>query len=298
MKNTIRSSALALTALGMLALAGCANRPPSAELVAARTAYEDARRGPAARLAPDRLLAARQALAKAEAEHADDPQSAEEKHFAYLAERVAMIAQAHGRIALNQREGMLAAQEHDRLQEERRRLAESQLASSNAALSSEREARQKAESALRTALRSLEEIAMIKEETRGLVITLNGAVLFATDKSELLPTARTRLDEVAAALKDLEPGQTIVVEGHTDSTGNDDYNMRLSQSRAQSVHDYLVSRGVPDEVISAVGKGESTPLTENATPEGRANNRRVEIVISHGDSNTVGSSAPGSRSAR
>lgn len=136
MRNTIRSRALALAALVMLGLAGCASRPPSAELVAARTAYEDANRGPASSMAPDRLLVAKQALARAEAEHADDPRSVEEKHFAYIAERVARIAQAHAQIALNQREGMLAAQEHDRLQDEKRRLAESQLARSRRAASS------------------------------------------------------------------------------------------------------------------------------------------------------------------
>src|SRR5690606_13296155 len=129
-------------------------------------------------------------------------------------------------------------------------------------------------------------------------ITLNGAVLFETDKSELLPTAKTRLDEVATALQDLRPGQTIVVEGHTDSVGADDYNMKLSQSRADSVRSYLVSRGVPTNIISAVGRGETTPVAQNTTPEGRANNRRVEIVISPakgGGSMQPGSTQPGSQ---
>src|SRR5690606_11535624 len=115
------ASALVLAAA---AVAGCATRPPSQELVAARTAYEDARRGPAASLAPDHLLAAKQALDKAEAEHADDAQSAEERHFAYIAERVSMLADTMGRIAVHQREGLVAAQEVSRLQDERRRMAE------------------------------------------------------------------------------------------------------------------------------------------------------------------------------
>lgn len=303
----LRSAALALA----VAAAGCAARPPSQELVAARAAYEDARRGPAASLAPDSLLAAKQALDKAEAEHADDAQSAEEKHFAYIAERVANLADSHGKIALHQREGMLAAQEVSRLQDERRRMAEreaeeaqSELTAGRVELQGERAARLAAEQKLRAALQSLEEIAQIKEEARGMVITLNGSVLFATDKSELLPSAKTRLDEVAQALQDLRPGQTIVVEGHTDSVGADDYNQKLSQARATSVRDYLVSRGVSQSIISAVGRGEAVPVAQNTTPEGRANNRRVEIIISPagrtgttgGASTPPGSSAPGTTS--
>jgi OOP family OmpA-OmpF porin len=70
-----------------------------------------------------------------------------------------------------------------------------------------------------------------------------------------------------------------VVEGHTDSNGNDASNQKLSQDRAESVRAYLVQRGVKSERITAVGKGESTPVATNDTTEGRANNRRVEIIV-------------------
>ena len=73
--------------------------------------------------------------------------------------------------------------------------------------------------------------------------------------------------------------QKIVVEGYTDSNGNDDSNLRLSQSRAESVRSYLISKGVKAERIQAVGKGEASPIAPNDTAEGRANNRRVEIVV-------------------
>ena len=281
--HIVRSAALALLVAGL----GCAARQPSQELVAARAAYEEARRGPAASLAPDHLLAAKQALDKAEAEHSDDAQSAQEKHFAYIAERVAMLADTMGEIALHQREGMLAAQEVSRLQDERRRMAEreaeeaqSELTAGRVELQGERAARLAAEQKLRAALQSLEEIAQIKEEARGMVITLNGSVLFATDKSELLPSAKTRLDEVAQALQDLRPGQTIVVEGHTDSVGDDAGNMKLSEDRARSVRETRYSRGVESNRITSVGKGEGTPVADNQSPEGRANNRRVEIIVS------------------
>jgi outer membrane protein OmpA-like peptidoglycan-associated protein len=150
----------------------------------------------------------------------------------------------------------------------------------NRELESERKARQEAEKNAAAAVASLREIAQVKEESRGTVITLDGAVLFVTGKSELMPLARQKLDEVAKAMQDLDDKQTIVVEGHTDSKGNDDANMVLSQARAESVRSYLVSRGVKAERISAVGRGEAQPVASNDTPEGRANNRRVEIVIS------------------
>ena len=95
-----------------------------------------------------------------------------------------------------------------------------------------------------------------------------------------MPLAQQKLDQVAKALGDLDDKQTVLVEGHTDSKGPDDANMALSQARAESVRAYLVSRGVKPARISAVGRGEAQPVATNDTPEGRANNRRVEIVIS------------------
>ena len=174
-----------------------------------------------------------------------------------------------------------------KLQDSRRVQAESAATTANAQLGAEREARAKAEASLRSALASLLEMASVKEESRGLVITLNGSVLFATGKSELLPAAKNKLDEVAAAIKDLKPGQAIVVEGHTDSVGDDASNQTLSQARAQSVRDYLASKGVPGDKVSAVGKGEGTPVADNKSPEGRANNRRVEIIVSPGGNQVV-----------
>ncbi|HET9934485.1 MAG TPA: OmpA family protein, partial [Polyangiaceae bacterium] len=142
----------------------------------------------------------------------------------------------------------------------------------------ERQARLAAEQRADAAVQSLRQIASVQEEQRGLVITLEGAVLFTTGKSELLPLAQQKLDQVADALKQSDSPK-IVVEGYTDSRGADDANLRLSQQRAESVRTYLVSRGVKSESISAVGKGEANPIASNETPEGRANNRRVEIIV-------------------
>lgn len=146
-------------------------------------------------------------------------------------------------------------------------------------LQAERAARMKAEEAAAAAIASLERIAQVKEEARGTVITLSGAVLFQTGKSDLLPIAENRLDAVAEALKSQHDDTAIVVEGHTDSRGSRQQNLELSQARADSVRAYLVRKGVAPDRIKSVGKGEDQPIATNNTPDGRANNRRVEIVL-------------------
>ena len=111
-----------------------------------------------------------------------------------------------------------------------------------------------------------------------MVITLSGSVLFASNKDALLPAAQERLGQVADALK-TQDDHKIVVEGHTDSQGSAASNQGLSERRAQSVVSYLVSRGVPTDKIRAQGLGPNRPVSDNATVEGRANNRRVEIIV-------------------
>jgi len=128
-------------------------------------------------------------------------------------------------------------------------------------------------------MKDLAAIASVKEEARGVVITLSGSVLFASGKYALLNTAMTKLDQVAGALEEQSADKRMVVEGHTDSQGSDATNQRLSLNRANSVRDYLVSRGVASEKISAIGMGSTRPIADNRTPENRANNRRVEIII-------------------
>ena len=111
-----------------------------------------------------------------------------------------------------------------------------------------------------------------------MVITLSGSVLFATNKFTLLPAAMERLNQVATALMTTRE-RGLVVEGHTDSQGSAGYNLTLSQNRADAVRTYLVSRGYNADRIQAHGIGKSRPVSENGTAEGRANNRRVEIIV-------------------
>lgn len=111
-----------------------------------------------------------------------------------------------------------------------------------------------------------------------ITLDMPGAVTFATDSADINSAFYPVLDKVAATLGEFD--QTMIeVAGHTDSTGSRAYNMALSERRAGSVLSYLSSRGVARERMIAVGAGPDHPVDTNATPEGRAQNRRVEITI-------------------
>jgi len=145
-------------------------------------------------------------------------------------------------------------------------------------LHAEQEARAAAEKRAADAQAALAKLAEVKEEPRGTVITLSGSVLFASNRAVLLPAARSRLDQVAAVLLSTRESR-ITIEGHTDSRGSDSYNLALSQRRADAVRNYLVQQDYESDLIHAHGLGEGRPIANNATVEGRANNRRVEIII-------------------
>lgn len=170
------------------------------------------------------------------------------------------------------------ARKKGELSEEELRAQQERLTVLSTKLAEERAAREAAQKNLADARAQLEKIANIKEEERRLTITLNGSVLFELDQSKLMTIAETRLDQVAEVLL-AERNAEIVVHGHTDSQGKEGYNKELSQRRAESVANYLVTKGIAQDRIKAVGKGESEPVASNKTPEGRANNRRVEIIV-------------------
>jgi outer membrane protein OmpA-like peptidoglycan-associated protein len=279
-------------AAGALLLLGCASLPAPRELVDARRAYVHAHDGPANTLVPAQVLAAQNALARAEQAFVDEPDSALVRDLAYVAQRRAEIAEAEAALAADYNDKAQAQADLGRLQHERQALTTAELSETRQELASERQelakkeekltaeqrARRAAEHTAHAAIASLEKIAQIKEEARGMVITLNGAVLFATNQSTLLPIAQDRLQQVAHALND-NPNGAIVVEGHTDSVGSVSSNEELSRRRAEAVREFLVSRGVDAARIRAIGLGPSRPIADNKSPEGRANNRRVEIVI-------------------
>ena len=104
-----------------------------------------------------------------------------------------------------------------------------------------------------------------------------GAVTFDFDQDELSPMAKMNLDQNLQRLYS-QPNMRIVIKGHTDSTGAEDYNQKLSERRAQAVYDYLASRGVSGERMKTLGYGESQPVADNSTTQGRSLNRRAEII--------------------
>ena len=111
-----------------------------------------------------------------------------------------------------------------------------------------------------------------------ITLDMPGNVTFALNSAQLNPKFDPVLDKVAATL--VEYNQTMIqVAGHTDSTGSHEYNMKLSEERAMSVKNYLAGRGVPAKRMVTVGAGPDYPVASNDTPEGRAENRRVEITI-------------------
>ena len=117
-----------------------------------------------------------------------------------------------------------------------------------------------------------------RDSQRGLVVNL-GDVLFDIGKANLRPAAREALAKLSGIVLNY-PQLKLAVEGHTDNTGTEDFNMKLSEKRAASVRDYLVAQGLTGEAISATGLGEADPVAENTTVKGRQKNRRVEIIVS------------------
>jgi len=108
-------------------------------------------------------------------------------------------------------------------------------------------------------------------------IILRG-VNFDFDKSDIRPDSRPVLDEAIATLKE-NPEIRVSIQGHTDSQGTEEYNMKLSERRANAVYRYLVAGGISPSRLEVVGMGESSPVADNSTDSGRAQNRRVELVI-------------------
>ena len=157
--------------------------------------------------------------------------------------------------------------------------ANMQIAAGQQALGAAQARATTAEQAAAQAVADLARVAFIRREGTNTIITLSGSVLFASNKADLLPGARARLDDVANALMKQDPGSKMVVQGYTDLRGSDELNRDLSQRRAETVRDYLKTRGVPSASLTAEGLGAASPIADNGSPEGRADNRRVQIVV-------------------
>jgi outer membrane protein OmpA-like peptidoglycan-associated protein len=291
-----------LISLFLSALLSCAHAQPSEELLKARAAYSNAESGPATALDPADLHEARVALDSAEEAAGSDPQSFDARQRAYLALRRAELADAQGKTAAAMRDRDLDAAQELVLKDQLLAAAQSRLAASreqnqkvkgaleatqdklatanqqqlasDEKFQTEHDARMAAE---KRAFDALEKLGAVKTDARGLVLTLSGSVIFASNKSVLLPSAQRRIGDLADALRDSP--RSIRVEGHTDSRGSVETNQLLSQRRAEAVMAELIFRNVPEARITAIGLGATRPVADNATAEGRANNRRVEVIL-------------------
>ena len=124
--------------------------------------------------------------------------------------------------------------------------------------------------------------AKVERVEEGIKVEFNEKILFAFSKSDLGESAKTNLNKLVAILNQY-PNTNIEIQGHTDSRGTDEYNMGLSQRRANTVRDYLASQGIVGTRMTTRGFGESAPAYSNDTPDGMAQNRRVEFLITAND---------------
>jgi outer membrane protein OmpA-like peptidoglycan-associated protein len=263
----MRKAACLVVTLICVGLAlGCAHDPPAA-LLSARGAYAVAASDPEIQSeAPVPLHEAKQALDRANRAWDEAQDEAEVRHLAYLAERRVEIATELARRSAARKEAQALGEKRAEVLLEARS-QEASLAREQAARAEQRAARLAAE---------LEELEARQTE-RGLVLTL-GDVLFDVDRAELKPGAEQHLLRLAAFLQD-NPERSIVIEGHTDSTGSPEYNLDLSQRRADSVRRFVQAQGIGPERIVTRGYGLAYPIASNDTAAGRQQNRRVEIVI-------------------
>jgi outer membrane protein OmpA-like peptidoglycan-associated protein len=303
----------------MLGLAGCETAPPSGGLLEeARNAVAQAEANPnVSKYAPTELDRARKLLINAESSAKEkgvkDPTAA---HYAYLTTQLARIAEqrANEQVAT----ARIKAGETERQQillTAREAEASSALAQARAAQEQAQAAQQNAQSAQQQAQVAQQQVAQAEADraqaeaerqrlaaqleemqaaqtSRGIVLTLDD-VLFDTGRAELKPGAQRSIDQIASFLQE-HPERRVQVEGFTDSQGSDDYNLELSQSRADAVALAIIQRGVDAQRVRALGYGEQFPVASNNNAGSRQLNRRVEIVVGNENAPIPGRTAAGS----
>jgi outer membrane protein OmpA-like peptidoglycan-associated protein len=278
MKTPIRNvKTLVATAVTSVLLAAC-----SAALT--RPEGADDARSKLTQLQSDPQLASRAPVAIKEAElavrAAEKPQQDKEEgeHLVFMADRKVDIASAlaQSRLSVDQREMLGEQSESARLDSRTREVDRARSDAASARMDTA--AAQMQTDALQAQIEELNAEAT----DRGLVVTL-GDLLFATGKSELKGGAVRNLSKLAAFLNE-NKDRSVMIEGYTDSIGSEDYNMGLSQRRADSVKAYLVNEGIAPGRLATAGKGEASPVAGNDTASGRQQNRRVEVIIANASS--------------
>jgi len=247
--------------LSLALLTACASQQSQQVLGEAEASFQQVKEDPnVLRSAPKDVIRAGESLARAERLSSYWGSADDVVHYAYLSQRYSQIARQHADLVLNQER--LA-----RLELERERL---QLALREAKLLGAQQQGQWLEEQV---------VNLAASETdRGLVMTL-GDVLFDAGRTELKASANRTILKLVQFLQ-INPRRNIRIEGYTDNRGVSAENLELSRARAQAVADVLVDLGIDARRMQVKGYGEAHPLAENASAKGRAQNRRVEILIS------------------
>jgi len=254
---------------------GNKHRDETMEITMAREAVE---RSEDARITSLRKQAADKQAADLAAKNAAQQQAAESQ----LAAQQAQLQSQQAQLEAEQARAAKAAADAARAQ------AEAEAANARAQAAQANKSADDA-NAVREKLRmQLNAVLATSETARGLIVNMSD-VLFDFNKYTLKPGTQISLAKVAGILE-AYPGLRVQVEGYTDSVGSDEYNMKLSNDRAGAVRDFLVSQGVQPGNITAQGFGKSNPVADNSTAAGRAQNRRVNLVVS-GDAIGVAQSA-------
>ena len=297
--NVRRFGALATSIVAVSMLAACASRnaplePLQKARAAVNTAMNDAN---VVKLAPLELKTATDMLAKADNAWTKDADATEATHLSNLAVQRAQIAQnvAQTRQLDTDIKQAGVDAERARLQGDAanaQQQADKARAAAAANAAAAEQARQQALSAEQRAAESAAKVKSLQAQLddlqaqqteRCLLVTL-GDVLFEFGKADLTAQAAPRLDKLAKFLAEF-PNRKLLIEGYTDSVGTTQFNQTLSERRAAAVQSALVTRGVAADRITARGYGKEFPVADNSSPEGRAMNRRVEIVIADENGN-------------
>jgi len=255
-------------------LAACTSTPDRIEeLETARAVVPQVESSPRAGVAATNVAEARKSLDRAN-------RIADQKGKVGDIQFEAMVAARNAEIA---NEKILAAQAQEEIEkgtaERQAVLIEAREAESRRRAQQAQSATQQAQLAEQRASTLEKELSDLraKKTDRGMVLTL-GDVLFDTGMATLKPGAYNTIDRLATVLKEA-PDRKVMIEGHTDSVGSDDYNRQLSERRAAAVQTALLERGVTSNQITATGKGETFPVASNDNAAGRQQNRRVEMVF-------------------
>jgi len=240
---------------------------------------EDARAIAVKKMDEERQASERQASADAQSRsqaQADEATRQKERAQSEAAQAADAAAKAKSDMAASEAASAaaMAAAQADAEKSRLAALAESEQARKAATEQAEREKQE-----LRNKLAvQLNLILETRDTARGLIVNMSD-VLFDSGKYTLKPGAREKLAKLSGIIL-AYPSLKLEVEGHTDSVGTDEYNMKLSENRANSVRDYLVVQGINASSIAARGFGEGQPVATNDTAAGRQQNRRVELVVS------------------